>query len=430
MIGKLPPPLQVSSLHCESVSDIVNFHVALQWQPNAGQVRFNVENVEWHFPVPNSWHSILVTRTALGFRSVKSASSLRGNFNRKRRTQQAQIEGRWRNSGRTCLPQVYCRSGALSPLYISTLLWSNLPSELRSPSISSFTFHSSLVQYLGHPVSRPVVVFHVKQTQDWLLQRNMSVKSSTIKNENRRTLCRFQTECFSFTTSHLCFFRHFFCVSELRTSEIRTREQRHCLAHGGVPVGPGDACHLHRPVAAYARNDQDRLCRSNGHAPLHGGWLLHQRDPHLVVGCAHHVQPAGEEMGPLRDGVPPPGQPSTASGLAGRWRWLMSTNAFEKLTSFVFVETVTESLTNILAARVEFHEYTYSLATMTDTRIDYGWYCQFQTVHIWASGLKPAANHSWKIIRIWMTFFFFLQSSVVFMAPIVLFLKPTNKNMQ
>ena len=41
----------------------------------------------------------------------------------------------------------------LSPLYISTLLWNNLPAfHLRSPCISFPIFRNLVKKYLGHPV--------------------------------------------------------------------------------------------------------------------------------------------------------------------------------------------------------------------------------------------------------------------------------------
>ena len=54
-----------------------------------------------------------------------------------------------------CLPLVTRRSGELTPLYTSTLLYNNLPSELRSPNISFSLFHCTIMKYLGHPVRRP-----------------------------------------------------------------------------------------------------------------------------------------------------------------------------------------------------------------------------------------------------------------------------------
>ena len=54
-----------------------------------------------------------------------------------------------------CLPSVTRRSGEVTPLYTSTLLYNNLPSELRSPSISFPLFRCTTTKYLGHPVSRP-----------------------------------------------------------------------------------------------------------------------------------------------------------------------------------------------------------------------------------------------------------------------------------
>ena len=54
-----------------------------------------------------------------------------------------------------CLPPVTRRSGELTPLYTSTLLYNNLPSELRSPNISFSLFHCTIMKYLGHPVRRP-----------------------------------------------------------------------------------------------------------------------------------------------------------------------------------------------------------------------------------------------------------------------------------
>ena len=54
-----------------------------------------------------------------------------------------------------CLPSVTRRSGELTPLYTSTLIYNNLPSELRSPNISFSLFHCTIMKYLGHPVRRP-----------------------------------------------------------------------------------------------------------------------------------------------------------------------------------------------------------------------------------------------------------------------------------
>ena len=54
-----------------------------------------------------------------------------------------------------CLPLVTRRSGELTPLYTSTLLYNNLPSELRSPNISFSLFPCTIMKYLGHPVRRP-----------------------------------------------------------------------------------------------------------------------------------------------------------------------------------------------------------------------------------------------------------------------------------
>ena len=54
-----------------------------------------------------------------------------------------------------CLPLVTRRSGELTPLHTSSLLYNNLPSELRSPNISFSLFHCTIMKYLGHPVRRP-----------------------------------------------------------------------------------------------------------------------------------------------------------------------------------------------------------------------------------------------------------------------------------
>ena len=54
-----------------------------------------------------------------------------------------------------CLPSVTRRSGELTPLYTSTLLYNNLPSDLRLPDISLPLFRCTVSRYLGHPVSRP-----------------------------------------------------------------------------------------------------------------------------------------------------------------------------------------------------------------------------------------------------------------------------------
>ena len=52
------------------------------------------------------------------------------------------------------IPNVIRRSGMISPVYNSTLLWNNLPSSLRNlPSLS--IFRNKLFAYLGHPVMRP-----------------------------------------------------------------------------------------------------------------------------------------------------------------------------------------------------------------------------------------------------------------------------------
>ncbi|XP_065179617.1 stonin-1-like [Sycon ciliatum] len=77
--GSLPPPLRVTNLNIELVADIVNTHVRLELQPHAGRVRHAIEKVEWHFPVPGSWHNILVKRVPLfGYRSVKSGDNAVG----------------------------------------------------------------------------------------------------------------------------------------------------------------------------------------------------------------------------------------------------------------------------------------------------------------------------------------------------------------
>ena len=55
-----------------------------------------------------------------------------------------------------CLPSVTRRSGELTPLYTSTLLYNNLPSELRSPNISFSLFHCTIMKYLEHHVRRPL----------------------------------------------------------------------------------------------------------------------------------------------------------------------------------------------------------------------------------------------------------------------------------
>ena len=62
-----------------------------------------------------------------------------------------------------CLPLVTRRSGELTPLYTSTLLYNNLPSELRSPNISFSLFHCTIMKYLGHPVRRPKRPVEVSQ---------------------------------------------------------------------------------------------------------------------------------------------------------------------------------------------------------------------------------------------------------------------------
>ena len=54
-----------------------------------------------------------------------------------------------------CLPSGTRRSGEQTPLYKSTLLYNNLPSELPSPNISFSLFHCTIMKYLGHPVRRP-----------------------------------------------------------------------------------------------------------------------------------------------------------------------------------------------------------------------------------------------------------------------------------
>ena len=72
-----------------------------------------------------------------------------------RKWPKTQIKGGGSCLNSLCLPLVTRRSGELTPLYTSTLLYNNLPSELRSPNISFSLFHCTIMKYLGHPVRRP-----------------------------------------------------------------------------------------------------------------------------------------------------------------------------------------------------------------------------------------------------------------------------------
>ncbi len=54
-----------------------------------------------------------------------------------------------------CIPRIARRSGSISPLFTSSLLWNSLPSLLRSPVLSFSAFRHQLYKYLGFPVIRP-----------------------------------------------------------------------------------------------------------------------------------------------------------------------------------------------------------------------------------------------------------------------------------
>ena len=54
-----------------------------------------------------------------------------------------------------CIPHVTRRSGTISPLFTTSLLWNSLPSPLRSPTFSLHSFRQQLMKYLGFPINRP-----------------------------------------------------------------------------------------------------------------------------------------------------------------------------------------------------------------------------------------------------------------------------------
>ena len=61
---------------------------------------------------------------------------------------------RGQSSVKLALCKVKTRSGSVSPLFTSSLLWNSLPSALRQPDLSSSQFSHLLYLYLGFPVNR------------------------------------------------------------------------------------------------------------------------------------------------------------------------------------------------------------------------------------------------------------------------------------
>ena len=61
---------------------------------------------------------------------------------------------RGQSSVKLALCKVKTRSGSVSPLFTSSLLWNSLPSDLRQPDLSSSQFSHLLYLYLGFPVNR------------------------------------------------------------------------------------------------------------------------------------------------------------------------------------------------------------------------------------------------------------------------------------
>ena len=54
-----------------------------------------------------------------------------------------------------CIPRVTHRSGSISPLITTSLLWNSLTSPLRSPTFPLHSFRQQSMKYLGFPVIRP-----------------------------------------------------------------------------------------------------------------------------------------------------------------------------------------------------------------------------------------------------------------------------------
>ena len=52
------------------------------------------------------------------------------------------------------LPNVFYRSGTISPLFTCTLLWNSLPSSLRHPGVDFSRFRNAIATYMGFPVTR------------------------------------------------------------------------------------------------------------------------------------------------------------------------------------------------------------------------------------------------------------------------------------